>query len=107
MRVTVLDRTDWPLNRQLDQRAGVLLWQLMADLGVDFVARAQARRIVGSGAVEGVELQPGETLTAGVCLIAARYYPGRGSRPAAGLDVATGIVVDERMRTSTRHLCGR
>jgi nitrite reductase (NADH) large subunit len=100
VRVTVLDRTDWPLNRQLDQRAGVLLWQLMADLGVDFVARAQVRRIVGSGAVEGVQLQSGETLTAGVCLIAAGITPDVEVASSAGLDVATGIVVDERMRTS-------
>jgi nitrite reductase (NADH) large subunit len=72
----------------------------MADLGVDVMAHTQARRIVGSGAVEGVELESGETLPAGVCLLAAGITPDIEVARKAGLEVATGVVVDERMRTS-------
>jgi nitrite reductase (NADH) large subunit len=100
VRVTVVDRNDWPLNRQLDQRGGALLWQLMADLGLDVMERTQARRIIGSGSVEGVELESGETLAAGVCLLAAGITPDVDVARKAGLEVATGVVVDERMRTS-------
>jgi nitrite reductase (NADH) large subunit len=100
VRVSVADRSEWPLNRQLDQRAGALLWQLLADLGIDILTRAEVRRIVGSGSVEGVELKSGETVSAGACLIAAGITPNIGLAQAAGLDVARGVIVDDHMRTS-------
>src|SRR5207302_8221108 len=100
VRVSVVDRSEWPLNRQLDQRAGALLWQLLADLGIDILTRAEVRRIVGSGSVEGVELKSGETLTAGVCLIAAGITPNVPLARAAGLEASRGVLVDDHMRTS-------
>src|SRR5215218_3102389 len=46
VRVLVLDRGPWPLNRQLDQQAGALLWEMLHDLGIELLARTEARRVL-------------------------------------------------------------
>ena len=47
LRVYVLDRNQWPLSRQLGERVGLLLHQLLADLRIDVVLGAQAARVLG------------------------------------------------------------
>jgi NAD(P)H-nitrite reductase large subunit len=45
-------------------------------------------------------LDSGETLNAGVCLVAAGIVPDTAIARAAGLEVANGVVVDDHLRTS-------
>jgi nitrite reductase (NADH) large subunit len=100
VRVLVLDRAPWPLSCQLDQSGGALLWQMMSDLGIKILPQMQARRLLGSEWVEGVELSNGQCLKADLCLIAAGIKPDTALAESAGLAVNRGIVVDDRMMTS-------
>lgn len=100
MRVTVLDRGAWPLHRQLDEAAGALLRQLMADLGVEIIAGAQASRLNGNGWLHEVALTDGRTLPADLCLVAAGIQPRAELAREAGLEVRRGVVVDAHMQTS-------
>ena len=100
VRVFVLDLAPWPLSRQLDQPGGSLLWQMMSDLGIKILPQMQARRLVGSESVEGVELSNGQGLKADLCLAAAGIRPDTALAESAGLTVNRGVVVNDRMMTS-------
>ena len=100
VRVLVLEVAAWPLPRQLDQRAGALLGQLIGDLGVKIMPGAHTRRILGEEWVEGVELADGQRVTAEVVLVATGIRPNVALAEAAGLAIKHGIAVDDRMMTS-------
>lgn len=100
VRVFILDLAAWPLPRQLDRDAGALLWQLIGDLGVKILPQTEARRVLGTATVEGVELSNGQCLQADLCLVAAGIQPNAALATAAGLAVNRGILVNDRMQTS-------
>jgi nitrite reductase (NADH) large subunit len=104
VRVYVLDRGPWPLSRQLDEQAGALLWEMLQDLGIEVLARTEARRVLGNGQVTGVELIEGSSIDAELCLIATGIVPNTELAEAAGLEVAAGISVDDGMRTSDSQI---
>ena len=100
LRVWIVGRDEWPANRQLDEYAGGLLLEILRDLGIEYVARSEPRRMVGQEAIEGVELLDGRVLPASLCLIAAGIVPEAGLARDSGLEVVAGVVVDDRMATS-------
>jgi nitrite reductase (NADH) large subunit len=101
VRVFVLDRNPWPLNRQLDQPAGALLWQLMKDLGIEVLPNTEARRFAGEeGRLYACELSDGTWKYVQVCLAAAGVTPDVALAAEAGLVTGRGIVVDDRLATS-------
>ena len=100
VRVRVLDRGGWPLNRQLDRGAGSLLKQMLSDLGIEVVPDRSAAAITGDGRVSGVQTAQGELIPADVVLVAAGIEPDAGLARAAGIEVGRGIKVDDHMRTS-------
>jgi nitrite reductase (NADH) large subunit len=104
VRVIVLDRGPWPLSRQLDEQAGALLWEMLHDLGIELLARTEAKRVVADERVTGVELIDGGSIDADVCLVATGVVPNSEVAEAAGLDVAVGITVDDGMHTSDPHI---
>ena len=104
VRVLVLDRGPWPLSRQLDEQAGALVWEMLHDLGIELLARTEARRILADERVTGVELLDGGTIDAELCLIATGVVPNVELAEAAGLEVVDGVAVDEAMRTSDPHI---
>jgi nitrite reductase (NADH) large subunit len=100
VRVTVIDRGPWPMNRQLDEAAGGLLRQMMKDLGVMILPQSQVKRLLGAGWVEQAELADGRMIKVDICLAAAGIAPAVDLARAAGLDVKRGVAVDDRMATS-------
>lgn len=102
VRVYVLDRNPWPLNRQLDRPAGGLLWQLMKDLGIEVLPNTEAVRLLGDeqGRLRGAELSDGRQLGVEVCLAAAGVTPDVELARASGIEVDRGIVVGDTMATS-------
>jgi NAD(P)H-nitrite reductase large subunit/ferredoxin len=104
VRVVVLDRGPWPLSRQLDEQAGALLWEMLHDLGIELLARTEARRIVVDEDVTGVELIEGGSIDAELCLVATGIVPNSELGEASDLDVDVGITVDDRMQTSDPNI---
>lgn len=100
LRVWIVGRGKWPADRQLDERAGGILSQMLQDLGIEYLPGSEPRRLVGRDSVEGVELMDGRVLSAGVCLVAAGIVPDVALAREAGLEVGQGVVVDDHMRTS-------
>ena len=100
MDVTVLHVMPTLMERQLDPAAGYLLQKAVETRGIKVRTKANTRRIVGDGRVEGVELDSGEIIPATLVVMAVGIRPNVGLAREAGLEVRRGIVADDRMITS-------
>ncbi|MEV7969931.1 FAD-dependent oxidoreductase [Sphaerisporangium sp. NPDC088356] len=96
MPVTLLHLAGHLMDRQLDAEAGLVLGEALAGLGVT------VRTGVSVSAIHahGVELATGETRASELVVLACGVRPLAGLARDADLEVAQGIVVDDRMRTA-------
>ncbi|MFI1980620.1 NAD(P)/FAD-dependent oxidoreductase [Streptomyces wedmorensis] len=89
------------MERQLDAQASVLLREHVESLGVEVHTECRVSGLrQRDGAVTAVELADGFVLDAQVVVLACGVRPRVSLAREAGLDVATGIVVDDELRTS-------
>jgi len=102
--VTVLERGEWLLNRQIDPRASQLLQLYLEGLGLTIMLGAEAVAVEGDGHLEQVLLRDGGMVPADVVLVAAGISPSVELARDAGLEVRRGVVVDDRLRTSDPHV---
>ena len=100
-RVTLLHLMDRLMERQLDQRAALMLQRAVEARGIAVRLQAQTARIAGNGRVEGVELRDGTTIAADAVVVAVGIRANIGLARAAGLEVGRGIVVNDHLETST------
>jgi nitrite reductase (NADH) large subunit len=100
-RVTLLHLMDRLMERQLDQRAALMLKRAVEAKGIAVRLQAQTVRIAGSGGVEAVELRDGTTIAADTVVVAVGIRANIGLARAAGLEVGRGIVVNDHLETST------
>ncbi|WP_183095991.1 FAD-dependent oxidoreductase [Nocardioides stalactiti] len=100
LEVTVLERGERLLSRNIDARASELVHQHLTRSGVAVRYRTSATGLEGGRALQQVRLDDGSALPAGIFLAAIGITPLTDLAVAAGLRVDRGIVVDDRMRTS-------
>ena len=101
MGATVVHLNDVLMERQLDESAGYLLAQALAERGVETVLGANSEEIVGvDGKVAGLRLKDGRTLPCDLLVMAVGIRPSTALGKGAGLEVNRGIIVDDAMRTS-------
>lgn len=98
--VTVLERSAWPLRRQVDERAGGLLRRYLEGLGIEVALNADTGVIDGDARVQTVTLKDGRRLPADLFVACAGITPNVELARAAGLQVNRGVLVDDQMRTS-------
>ncbi|GAA3395868.1 FAD-dependent oxidoreductase [Streptomyces roseoviridis] len=93
------------MERQLDEHSSALLRSHMEALGVEVhtECRVSGLRQEG-GAVTAVELADGFVLDAQVVVLACGVRPRVALAREAGLDVRTGVVVDDELRTSDPYI---
>jgi len=105
LRVTVLERGRWPLQRQVDERGGAFLRGYLAGLGIQIFVESEVARLgVADGLVKEAVLGDGRALPCDVFLVCAGIRPNAALAKDAGLDVNRGIVVDSRLRTSAPNV---
>ncbi|MFE0704730.1 NAD(P)/FAD-dependent oxidoreductase [Streptomyces sp. NPDC058872] len=93
------------MERQLDERASALLREHVESLGVEVHTECRVSGLrQRDGAVTAVELADGFVLDAQVVVLACGVRPRVALAREAGLDVATGIVVDDELRTSDPYV---
>ena len=101
MAATVVHLMDVLMERQLDESAGYLLREALADRGVETVLGAHSEEIVGAdGQVAGLKLKDGRVLPCDLLVMAVGIRPNATLAKAAGLEVNRGVVVDDAMQTS-------
>jgi nitrite reductase (NADH) large subunit len=98
--VTVVEGFGWLLPRQLAEPAGRLLQSHLERLGMTVRCSAKVEEIVGDETAKGVRLGGGEVLPAELVVLAAGVRPNSYLARQSGLEVKSGVVIDDRMFTS-------
>ncbi len=99
MEVTVIHRRAWPLDKQLDQRGGVLLQKAMEARGVQFLLGKETAEILGTQHVTGLRFTDGSEIPADVLVMTIGIKPRIELAQAAGLQCETGILVNDTLQT--------
>jgi NAD(P)H-nitrite reductase large subunit len=98
--VTVLERSERLLHRHVDVTCSALLGRYLEELGIQVVTEAEAAGVDGGELVESVVLADGRVLEADLLVVCAGIRPAVELARAAGIGVARGVLVDDRMLTS-------
>ncbi len=101
LKVTVIQREDRLMERQLDAAAGRVLDRTLRGLGIEVLAGATVSQVHGGDRVTGVTLSDGTRLAADLMVLCCGVRPRVDLARDAGLDVNHGVVVDDVMRTAT------
>ena len=94
--VTLVHRHGWLLDRQLDEAAGALLAQALAQRGIRCFLASGIERIDR----DMVTLVNGEQLAAAQVVVAIGVKPAIAVAQAAGVPCNQGILVDRQLRTA-------
>jgi len=98
--VQVVEFFDRLLPRQLDSEGASILQESIENMGIKVRVGAATEEIMGGKAVSGLRFKGGETLDAGMAIIAAGARPNLDIAGNAGLQTEKGVVVDDYLRTS-------
>jgi NAD(P)H-nitrite reductase large subunit len=104
LRVSVLERSQGLLRRQLDPRGSGFLREYLEGLGIEILTEAETAAVHGERRLREVRLQDGRTLPCDIFVVAAGITPNTQLAQAAGLAVNRGVVVNARMQTSVPEI---
>ncbi|RBP84195.1 NAD(P)/FAD-dependent oxidoreductase [Marinomonas rhizomae] len=101
-KVVVFHRSNWLLNRQLDEESAGLLLNRLEQMGIEFrLGESPASFLqTDDGKVSHVVCQNGEPLAVNLVVMAAGISPEIALAKSAGLETNRAILVDEQMQTS-------
>jgi 3-phenylpropionate/trans-cinnamate dioxygenase ferredoxin reductase subunit len=102
--VTVVSRSEVPMQRLLGRQFGEYLRELHESHGVAFVTGTTPAAYAGDDQVRQVRLSNGQVLDADMVIEAIGARPRVGLAETAGVDVDDGVLVDESLRTSRAHI---
>jgi nitrite reductase (NADH) large subunit len=90
------------MPRQLDNDASKVLQGKLEDIGIDILLNKATQKIVGEGAIKGMDFGNGEVLEVDMLLVSAGIRPRDELAKTCGLEVGTrgGILVTNDMKTS-------
>jgi len=100
IQVTLVHRSAWPLNRQLDKRAGEMLCRVMENKNIRFALNTQVETFIGESAVKSAKLADGQIIPCDIAVIATGITPNKELGEEAGLACGRGVIVDEYLSTS-------
>lgn len=101
LEVVVLERGEWPLQRQVDERGGRMLLSYLSGLGIGVLSESEATRVdTGPAGVAAATLKDGRTLPCDVFVACVGMRPNVELAAAAGIKVGRGILVDDHLQTS-------
>ncbi|WP_249979126.1 NAD(P)/FAD-dependent oxidoreductase [Vreelandella olivaria] len=106
LNVSVLQRSERLMNRQLDDTAANLLQHTLTERGLNIITHASPTALEdnGHGYVQAVQLSDGRRLPADSVIIAAGITPNVDLARQAGLACDRAIVVDNHLATSHAHI---
>ena len=100
LRVTLVHRSGWLLNRQLDKAAGTYLQRVLEDKNIQFMLSDEVERFTGSHELKTAEFKSGRSVSCKLCVIATGITPNKELGLKAGLKGERGVSVDAYMATS-------
>lgn len=102
--VTVIEHESRLMARQLDNEGGAMLRREIEALGIGVRTGIAVRQVVGTLRVDGLFFSDGEELACDTVILCTGVRSNRDLALEAGLAVGQAIRVDDRMRTSDRHI---
>ena len=99
--VAVIDHNSRILPRQVDPEGARILQEKMEGMGFSFFLQGQTEEILGKEEVEGLRLKDGRTVQGQMVILSAGVRPNVELAKQMGLDVKNGIVVNDRMESSS------
>jgi len=100
LEVSVLERSDYLLPRQLDRAGAAVLEDEIRKIGIRVIKNASTKAIAGSAGAEGVILESGDRVPGGLVLLSTGVRCAASVAEEAGIETDRGIVVDCSMRTN-------
>lgn len=98
--VTVVHLFDTLMNRQVDKTGGLFLRRAFERIGIAVRTGLSTKRVLGDGAVTGLEFGGGERLAAEVVVFASGVAPRVDLARDAEVRTNAGILVTDQFRTS-------
>ena len=98
--VTVLQRGDRLMGRQLDARAGTLLAEALQERGITIRFKTQVDELLGTEQIRGLKLVGGGELPADLVVFATGTVANAELARHALITCATGILVDHHLQTN-------
>lgn len=98
--LTVVEMGNRMVPRMMTEGAGGLIKQWVESKGVKVHTGTKVESITPSGDALNVKLSDGATLTVDLVIAAAGVRPNIAYLEGSGIEMATGILVDQEMRTS-------
>ena len=102
--VVLAQQGEYVMERHLDATAAALVRSHLEALGVEVHLECRVRGLTAAQGAHVVELADGYRLDTDIVVLACGVRPRVGLAQAAGLQVARGIVVDDRLCTSDPHI---
>ncbi|WP_096085123.1 NAD(P)/FAD-dependent oxidoreductase [Agaribacterium haliotis] len=105
IKVTLVHRSGWLLNRQLDKQAGAMLKTVMQDMGIEFCLGDEIASFrEQNGSVCGARLKSGRELRAELAVVATGITPNAELGLEHGLNGQRAIDVDDFMQSSAANI---
>jgi nitrite reductase (NADH) large subunit len=102
--VTVVERSERLIPRQIDAAAASILFDILKEKGIDIILSTEPRKFTGEGKVESIILDDGATLQTQMVVICTGIQPSIGLASGAGLKLNQGIIVNEYLKTSASDI---
>jgi NADPH-dependent 2,4-dienoyl-CoA reductase/sulfur reductase-like enzyme len=100
VQLTVVEMGDRMVPRMMTPRAGNMIRRWVEQRGIRVITSAGVERIDPAGEGVTVKLSTGESVAADLVIVAAGVAPNASFLEGTGVQVAKGVLVNERMETS-------
>ena len=97
--MTIVEQLAVPLERVLGREVGEVYAAIHRDHGVAVLGETGVESIEGSGRVERVRLEGGQTIDCDFVVVGVGVWPRTELAERAGIAVGDGVLVDERLAT--------
>jgi NAD(P)H-nitrite reductase large subunit len=103
--VNIIELADRILAATFDREASGIIEKKLKSTGSNIYMNNTIEEIhIGSGKITGYKLKDGEKMECRLLVIAVGVNPDTGFISSGSLDMARGIIVDDRMRTSAKNI---
>ena len=103
--VTLIQNSNYLMDRQLDNKGSDILRELTERSGIKVSAGIGAAAVVGDDKVTGVKMKDESIIEADMVIFSTGVRPNLKLTEASGIEVDRFIVVNDRMETNKRHFC--